>query len=212
MGAWKCFHRKDEPLHKAHFILGKIHGWYFDFELEFENFKLNLIYFGKGKSLFGECLQELNNNEIGMHFKSEISNKEFFFLDLKISVNLGGCVQMDIYRKPKATDGFLQLKSHHPPSLKRVYRWGSTWERDGTAPERRQNAEFCARGYPKKFLRKAYWRAKMTKREESLGNGRNRDSIKGQIRCIGTYDGYVMEINRILRRFWPTTSRIMVEI
>lgn len=53
-----------------------------------------------------------------MRFTSEISVKEICFLDLRISIDLGGRVQTDIFRKSTSTNSFLKWHSHHPEPLK----------------------------------------------------------------------------------------------
>lgn len=63
------------------------------------------------------------------------------------------------------------------------------------------------RDYPKKWLRKAYWRAKTSARDELLRDNVKQGSEpdiqnKSVIRCICTFDGYSKEVYQILRRHW----------
>lgn len=82
---------------------------------------------------------------------------------------------------------------------------------------------FQERGYPKKWLRKAYWKAKLSNREELLRDGEGRStenkkeiqlSERQPKRCIGTYDGYTKEVNQILKRHWSilTTDMDLIEV
>lgn len=56
-----------------------------------------LIFWDRDKHLFQDFVHVLNTNQIGMHFTSEIQEREITFLDLKISIDLGGHIQTDIY-------------------------------------------------------------------------------------------------------------------
>lgn len=63
---------------------------------------------------------------------------------------------------------------------------------------------FVDRGYPKKHLKRAYWRVKYSEREELLKEGINTKTLSDSVmRCIGTFDSYNTEIMGILRRHWP---------
>lgn len=123
-----------------------------------------------------------------------------------------GSIQTDVFRKPTSTNSFLEWQSHHPPALKRGIPIGQylracqncsneeTFEKEASNLYKR----FIDRGYPKKFLKRAYWRAKHSKRDDLLSENKVAfTENKKIVRCIGTYDSYNQEIITILRRYWP---------
>lgn len=147
-----------------------------------------------------------------MHSTSEIQEKEITFLDLIISVDIGGRIQTDIYRKPTATNSFLEWQSYHPIALKRGIPVGQYLRAAGTAPMRRPlkgrqrifTYSSLIEDTQNKNLIRAYWRAKHSTRESLLINEPVREEVKDRkIRCIGTYDGHTPEIMSILKRYWP---------
>lgn len=142
-----------------------------------------------------------------------------------------GHVLTEIYRKSTSTNSFLKWKSHHPEFLKRGIPIGQYIRaRQNCSTEEKLELEcrnlyehFQESGYPKKWLRKAYWRAKLSIREELLRDGEGRSTENGKYiqlnerqpkRCIGTYDGYTKEVNQILKRHWSilTTDVDLIEV
>lgn len=93
-----------------------------------------------------------------MLFASEINQNEIKFLDLKITTDLGGCIQTNVYRKPTSVNGFLQWQSHHPTLLKRgipigqyLRAWRNCSNEDTFEAEcRNLYQRFVDMGYPKK--------------------------------------------------------------
>lgn len=67
-----------------------------------------LIFWEGDEHLFQEFVQTLNSNEIGILFTSKIQKREISFLNLEITVDLGGRIQTDISHKPTSTNDFLQ--------------------------------------------------------------------------------------------------------
>lgn len=172
----------------------------------------DLIFWEGDEHLFHEFVQQLNRNDIEMFFTSEINKHEITFLDLKILNDQGGCIQTEIYRKPTSTNGFLQWGSYHPTPLKRGIPTGQYLRaRRNCSNEEAFEIEcnnlyqrFVDRGYPKKHLKRAYWRAKHSEREELLKEStNNRVQSELIIRCIGTFDGHNPEVVGILKRHWP---------
>lgn len=145
-----------------------------------------LIFWEGDVQTFQDFVQALNINEIGMHFTSEIQEKEICFLDLKISVDPSGCIHTDIYCKPTSTNSFLRWESHHPEPLKHGIPIGQYIRAKRNCPTTEFFETECAnlyqrfqqRGYPKKWLRKAYWRAKLTDKTYLLKKAMDTDRQK----------------------------------
>lgn len=125
-----------------------------------------LLFWDGDEHLFKEFVHKLNHNQIGMQFTSEIwmaASRPVYIIN----------------HHKTSTNGFLQWQSHHPSPLKRGIPVGQYLRaRRNCSDEatfemecKELNQRFVDRGYPKRHLRRAYWRAKNTKREELLKEG-----------------------------------------
>lgn len=112
-----------------------------------------------------------------MRFTSEIHKTCINFLDLTISFGNEGNVTTEVYRKLTSTNGFLHWQSYHPKPLRSDIPIGQYLRaRHNCSEETSFELEckelyncFRAKGYPKKVLHRAYYRAKTTPRDDLLG-------------------------------------------
>ncbi|XP_075172137.1 putative C-mannosyltransferase DPY19L4 [Anomaloglossus baeobatrachus] len=69
-------------------------------------------------ALFEKFVEQLNVNDLGLHFTFEINANELPFLDVTILKERDGGLSTRTYRKPTATNNLLRWDSHHPTPLK----------------------------------------------------------------------------------------------
>lgn len=127
-----------------------------------------------------------------------IYKQTIHFLDLNISLDNDGTIVTWVFQKRTATNSFLHWESYHPISLCLGIPIGQYLHvrRNCTDEEGFElYSRFQARGYPKKVLHQAYYRAKTPPREPLLMKKETRSNK--QIRCVGTYDGNNARIKQI---------------
>uniref|UniRef100_A0A1B8Y0Y5 Helix-turn-helix domain-containing protein n=1 Tax=Xenopus tropicalis TaxID=8364 RepID=A0A1B8Y0Y5_XENTR len=153
----------------------------------------------------------LNENELGLFFTSDFGDKYLPFLDLGLAVTSQGTISTTIYRKPTSTNSLLHFSSFHPTPLKRGIPVGQylrlrrncTDLDDFKTKAADLRDRFIQRGYPKRWLKRAYKRALDSDRQTLLfANKDSNIESKPDIRCIGTYNNQWPSIKSILQRHW----------
>ncbi|XP_075715706.1 vomeronasal type-2 receptor 1-like [Rhinoderma darwinii] len=210
-------------------------GWWEDtvvFTEELSPYTCHILFWGRfiddilllwdgDLTLFDKFMVTLNNNKVDMKFTHVIHKKEIMFLDLKISLHPAGGVHTDISRKLTSTNSLLHWKNHHPMALKKGISIGQYLRAKRNCSDERTFelecdglfSKFRAREYPKKWLHKAYDRARATDRKELLYERKSADTrqlqttfkstVPTNIKCIGTFDAGSRQVREILQRYWP---------
>ncbi|KAM4038358.1 uncharacterized protein ACNLHF_016669 [Anomaloglossus baeobatrachus] len=167
-----------------------------------------VIWSGSTQS-FKEFVEDLNINQIGLKFTYEIGGDRLGFLDIYIKKGLDGGLETTLYRKPSATNTFLQWNSHHPESLKRGIPKGQFLRIRRNCSDKHEfdrqagqlTRRFLDRGYPNGVIHKAYKFA-AGKDRHMLLNSTRREEVGGLTRLVGTFDDQNNQVMKILGKYW----------
>ncbi|CAJ0923823.1 unnamed protein product [Ranitomeya imitator] len=158
---------------------------------------------------FDTFIMELNINDMGLRFTSEVQNEELAFLDVMIRRTPNGGLTTSIYRKPTSTNSLLNWHSHHPIPLKKGIPKGQFLRlRRNCSNIKMFHSQagdmftrFREKNYPPHILTAAYNVAANADRQQLLQ--KNEQKLEDEkIRIIGTFDSQHQKVRGILNKHW----------
>ncbi|CAH2293015.1 Hypothetical predicted protein, partial [Pelobates cultripes] len=169
-----------------------------------------LVFWLGSVDKFQKLVRDLNNNTIGLQLTHVIDSEHLVFLDLNITVLEDGKVETELFRKDTATNSLLNWTSYHPVKLKSGIPFGQylrarrncSTETSFQREANKLRTMFKQKGYPNRILKRAYQRALLINRSESLRSSRPKSETK-ITRCVGTYDLYWDKVQKIMTHNWP---------
>ncbi|XP_069605745.1 uncharacterized protein [Ranitomeya imitator] len=159
-----------------------------------------------------DFIQALNQNNRNIRLTHRIAENEIDFLDIKIMRSKDGEIQTDVFCKETSVNALLHSTSAHTGStiraipvgqflrMRRICSGDEIFERQA----RDLTERFQDRGYSNRVIKKGYFRARASSRNQLLRRPpRPTQSKKVQpLRFISTYNNRWEEMREILRRHW----------
>ncbi|XP_068113208.1 uncharacterized protein [Hyperolius riggenbachi] len=160
-----------------------------------------------------QFLTLLNTNDVNIFLTSDISSTTVNFLDLHIMKDEEGHLISTLYRKKTAVNSLLHFSSYHTPTTRRNIPVGQflRLRRNCSTPQAFEEeagklaCRFRERGYPNKYVRKAWRRARFTNRETLLQPSTiQKEKIRGDqvVRLTTRYNDRWNEIYKIVQSHW----------
>ncbi|CAJ0940311.1 unnamed protein product [Ranitomeya imitator] len=153
-----------------------------------------LVFWAGDMSSFNTFVQDLNKNDLGLRFTSEVDRQSINFLDINIKKGTGGLLETTLFRKPTATNNLLDWDSNHPRSLRRGIPKGqylrvkrncsNSSHFYGEAKELIN--KFLDKGYPMNVLQEAFKKVESCDRNSLLSPKEKKEDK--QTRIIGNFD------------------------
>ncbi|KAM4044953.1 uncharacterized protein ACNLHF_008801 [Anomaloglossus baeobatrachus] len=169
-----------------------------------------VVWGGTGLEL-EDFVRRLNSNDRNIFLTHQIGQRSIDFLDIRISIELGGAVSTTIFRKSTAVNSLLHATSGHPRStvdaiptgqflrLRRLCSSGNAFETESSDMRER----FISRGYSNRSIKRGYQRAKSSNRDQLLSGRASTVKPTGYVaRFISTYCRQWEQIRGVLNKHW----------
>ncbi|CAJ0963256.1 unnamed protein product, partial [Ranitomeya imitator] len=159
-----------------------------------------------------QFVSSLNDNDRNIRLTPVWDSERIDFLDVTIHKDESGLLQTDIFRKLTATNTLLHASSCHPRHVVRAVPVGQflrlrricSTDVDFEARAEELKSRFLARGYSRRSVRRAYFRAKHSLRNNLLYNSTSRQPKDGnKVRFMTSYSPQHVKVRTALSNAWP---------